>query len=354
MVIVLVRGDHRLNEIKLRNALGADFRQAHAEEIAERVGPAGFIGPVGHGPAGHQGRRDRRRLGYVCGANRPDTHLRGVEPGRDFAYEEMDVRVGRGGRHSRPAAIRSRSSRRSRSATSSSSARATRSRLAPTILDEDGTERPIMMGSYGIGPARIGRGGDRAARRRAGDRLAAADRPLGRSSRLAWRRPVTRSAEAADRLYEELESAGLAVVYDDREAGAGEKLTDAELLGCPLRLVVGRRGLADEVVEAQRAPQRCRRPARCGRGGEPRRRAPRRPGADAPSGQQAPPLRPRPFWPEAIGDAARATAPSAARSRTSSATSAWRRIPVFLYLALSSSDGRTAASAIVYLAIAAE
>src|SRR4029079_17574831 len=56
--------------------------------------------------------------------------------------------------------------------------------------------------------------------------------------------------EAADKLYEELRAAGAEVLYDDRDAGPGEKLTDAELLGCPLRVVVGRRGLADGVVEA--------------------------------------------------------------------------------------------------------
>jgi len=57
--------------------------------------------------------------------------------------------------------------------------------------------------------------------------------------------------EAADRLYEELCDAGVEVIYDDRDAGPGEKLTDAELLGCPLRLVAGRRGLAEGMIEAQ-------------------------------------------------------------------------------------------------------
>jgi prolyl-tRNA synthetase len=248
MVIVLVRGDHRLNEIKLRNSLGADFRPARSEEIAERLGPAGFIGPVGTdlpvikdaaivGP------------GYVCGANRPDTHLIGVEPGRDFPFEEMDVRsieagdlapggdpieiepaieVGQifklGARYSEP--------------------------LGANYLDEDGTEQPIMMGSYGIGPART---------------VAAAIEQRADDRGIVWPPQITpwdvhlvglgkagdEVTQAADRLYGELEEAGLTVVYDDREAGPGEKLTDAELLGCPLRLVVGRRGLADGVVEAQ-------------------------------------------------------------------------------------------------------
>src|SRR5690606_4593338 len=92
MTLVLVRGDHRLNEIKLRNALGADFRQATPEEIGERIGPAGYIGPVGTDvpiikDAAITG------AGYACGANKPDAHLIGVEPGRDFEFTELDVRM---------------------------------------------------------------------------------------------------------------------------------------------------------------------------------------------------------------------------------------------------------------------
>ena len=152
LVLVLVRGDHRVNEIKLTNALGAPFRPAGDEEIRERIGPPGYIGPVG---------ADVHVLlddavadgGYVCGANEPDHHLRGVEPGRDFAFERADVRsveagdtvdgnpitiepaieVGNifklGTRFSEP--------------------------LGATYLDEGGTEQHIWMGCYGIGPARI-------------------------------------------------------------------------------------------------------------------------------------------------------------------------------------------------------
>src|SRR3954454_19816869 len=248
MLIVLVRGDHRLNEIKLRNALGAEFRPAHPEEIAERLGPAGFIGPVGTDlPV----IKDAAIVGegYVCGANKPDPHLIGVSPGRDFAFEEMNVRsveagdlapggqpieiepaieVGQifklGTRYSEP--------------------------LGANYLDEDGAERPIVMGCYGIGPART---------------VAAAIEQHADDRGIVWPRPIApwdvhlvglgksgnEVTEAADRLYEELAEAGLPAVYDDRDAGPGEKLTDAELLGCPLRLVVGRRGLAEGVVEAQ-------------------------------------------------------------------------------------------------------
>ena len=248
MLIVLVRGDHRLNEVKLRNALGAAFRPAHPEEIAERLGPAGFIGPVGTDlPV----IKDAAIVGegYVCGANKPDTHLIGVSPGRDFAFEEMDVRsveagdlapgghpieiepaieVGQifklGTRYSEP--------------------------FGANYLDEDGSERPIVMGCYGIGPART---------------VAAAIEQRADERGIVWPRSIApwdvhvvglgkagdEVTEAADRLYAELADAGFGVVYDDRNAGPGEKLTDAELLGCPLRLVVGKRGLADGVVEAQ-------------------------------------------------------------------------------------------------------
>jgi prolyl-tRNA synthetase len=248
MLVVMVRGDHRLNEIKLQNALGAEFRPAHPEEIAERLGPAGFVGPVGTDlpvikDAAIVG------AGYVCGANKPDAHLIGVEPGRDFSFEEMDVRaveagdlapgghpieiepaieVGQifklGTRYSEP--------------------------LGAHYLDEEGNERPIVMGCYGIGPARTVAA---AIEQRADDRgivwpprITPWDVHL-----VALGKPGDEVTEAADRLYRELEEAGLEVVYDDRAAGPGEKLTDAELVGCPLRLVVGRRGLADGVVEAQ-------------------------------------------------------------------------------------------------------
>ena len=152
-MMVLVRGDHRLNEIKLRNALGEDFRQATPEEIGDHIGPAGFIGPVA---ADVPVVKDAAITGegYVCGANRPDAHLIGVAPGRDFAFEELDVRTveagdtapGGGAIEIEPAIevgnIFKLGTRYSEP-------------LGATYLDESGAERPIVMGSYGIGPARI-------------------------------------------------------------------------------------------------------------------------------------------------------------------------------------------------------
>jgi len=247
MVLVLLRGDHRLNEIKLSNALGAGFRPAGPEEIEAELGPVGFIGPV---EAGLPIVKDAAIQGdaFVTGANEADTHLRGVQPGRDFEFEEMDVRtveagdtaLGGGAIEIEPAIevgnIFQLGTRYSEP-------------LGATYLDESGVERPIVMGSYGIGPARIVA---------AAIEQGADERGIVWPTGLApWQVQLVSLAkvgeperEAADNLYRELSDAGAEVLYDDRDAGPGEKLTDAELLGCPLRVVVGRRGLAKGVVEA--------------------------------------------------------------------------------------------------------
>jgi prolyl-tRNA synthetase len=246
MVLVLVRGDHRLNEIKLRNALGADFRQARAEEIEAELGPAGFIGPV---RAKIPVVKDAAIAGesFVCGANEPGAHLRGVRPGRDFEFEELDVRTVEAGDIAPGGAIEIEPAIEVGNIFKLGTRYS--EPLGATFLDESGSERPIAMGSYGIGPARI---------------VAAAIEQGADERGIVWPRSIApwrvhlvslaKAGEeervAADRLYDELCSAGVEVLYDDRNAGPGEKLTDAELLGCPLRVVVGRRGLAEGVVEA--------------------------------------------------------------------------------------------------------
>ena len=99
--MVVVRGDHRVNDIKLTNALGQPFRPARAEEIEARIGPPGFIGPVGAQVPVLLDRAVAQAAGggWIAGGGSPDTHLRGVEIGRDFAFEEVDVRTRRGRRH---------------------------------------------------------------------------------------------------------------------------------------------------------------------------------------------------------------------------------------------------------------
>ncbi len=246
-MLVLIRGDHRLNETKLRNALGARFRQLKAEEIEAEVGPVGFIGPVG---AKVPVIKDAAIAGdsFVTGANERDAHLRG-RAARARLLLRGDGRAHRRGR-------RHRARRRPieiepaieignifKLGTKYSEP------LGATYLDEEGVERPIVMGSYGIGPARVVAA---AIEQRADERgivWPAAIAPW-QVHLVSLAKPGEPEREAAEALYEELRGRGLEVLYDDREAGAGEKLTDAELLGCPLRLVVGRRGLAKGVIEA--------------------------------------------------------------------------------------------------------
>jgi prolyl-tRNA synthetase len=248
MKLVIVRGDHRVNEIKLATALGQAFRPARPEEVERRLGPPGFIGPVDvqvpvlldEAVAPGQ---------YVTGANRADAHLRGVEPGRDFQFEHADVRTvvagdtidGRtvriepaievgnlfklGTRYSEP--------------------------LGARYLDEQGKEQLIWMGSYGFGPARA---------------AAAAIEQYADEKGISWPRSIapfdvelvvlgkqgSDERELAERLYGELQAQGLDVLYDDRDdVGTGEKFAVAELLGCPLRLTVGRRTLSSGELEVQ-------------------------------------------------------------------------------------------------------
>jgi prolyl-tRNA synthetase len=247
LVLVVVRGDHQVNDVKLQNALGAAFRPARPEEF-EKVGPAGYVGPVGADAPVLLDDAVTPDGGWVAGANREDTHLRGVEPGRDFPFERADVRrvepgdtVGGHPIRIEPAIevgnIFKLGTRYSE-------------KLNATYLDESGTARHIWMGSYGIGPARV---------------AAAAVEQFADEQGISWPRslapfdvhlvglgrPGSDERELAESLYEELRETGLDVLYDDRDAGPGEKFADAELLGCPVRVTVGRRTRESGEVEVQ-------------------------------------------------------------------------------------------------------
>jgi prolyl-tRNA synthetase len=245
--LVMLRGDHRVNEIKLQNALGAEFRPAKADEFEDRIGPAGFIGPVG---VDVPILLDRAVApgGYVTGSNRSDAHLRGVEPGRDFPYDRVDIRRVEPGDtvDGHPIRIEAviEAGNIFKLGTRFSEP------LGATYLDESGSEQLIWMGSYGIGPARI---------------TAAAVEQFADEHGISWPRSIapfdvelvglgkdgTEERALAERLYHELREAGLDVIYDDRDAGPGTKFADAELLGVPLRLTVGRRTLEAGEIEAQ-------------------------------------------------------------------------------------------------------
>jgi prolyl-tRNA synthetase len=249
-VLVVIRGDHRLNEIKLQNALGAPFRPADPEDVRSTFGAEpGFIGPGGSPVDVLADEALRGLSGLVAGANKPDMHVTGLEPGRDFEPTWVDVRrveegdlcpagspiriepaieVGNifklGTRYSDP--------------------------LGARYLDEQGKEQLIWMGSYGIGPARI---------------VAAAIEQFADDSGISWPRAVApfdlelvtlgkpgeEARAVSDRLYDELRDLGLDVLYDDRDASPGEKFADAELLGCPLRVTIGKKSVEAGEIEVQ-------------------------------------------------------------------------------------------------------
>lgn len=251
-LLVLLRGDHRLNQIKLQNALGRPLRQARDDEIENLFNSAvGFTGPVGtsvrivadealHSVQG----------GYVSGANKPDTHLRGVQFDRDFKAEFKDVRnvesgdtaPGGGTIEIVPAIeignIFKLGTRYSEA-------------LGASFLDESGSEQSIVMGSYGIGPARVAAAVVEQQADEAGIVWPRSIAPFAVHLVSLGKEPDSAERIAADRLYADLRSAGIDVVYDDRDMGPGAKFADAELLGCPLRVTVGKRGLENGELELQ-------------------------------------------------------------------------------------------------------
>ena len=259
LVLALVRGDDRLDEAKLSAVLRVESRPATAEEIREAfgadpgsVGPVGFGGPILADEALSGGQ-------WVTGANRTGWHLRGVEYGRDFEARFADIRQTREGDRcpNCDGALRFQTAIEVghifKLDTDYSEP------LEATFLDEGGSERPLVMGSYGIGPGRI---------------MAAVVEQRHDEHGIAWPRALApyevevvsigaAGAEAtatAERLGEELEAEGISVLLDDRDLRPGEKFADADLFGCPLRVTVGKKtledGRADVLVRQGRAEQR--------------------------------------------------------------------------------------------------
>jgi prolyl-tRNA synthetase len=246
-VMVLLRGDHELSELKLRKALGADFRLATADEVLAAQGIApGYVGPV---PTTLPVYADEelRRGHYVAGANQPDHHRTGVgmelvpqatvcdlrqaRPGDPCPQCEDDLEGARvievgnifqlGTKYSVP--------------------------MGATYLDEDGKEQPIVMGSYGIGLARIAAAAIEQHHDGNGIVWPAAIAPF-EVHLVLVRASDEVQAALAEQLYAELAAAGFDVLFDDRDMSPGIKFKDADLLGCPAQLVVGKRA-PEGVVE---------------------------------------------------------------------------------------------------------
>jgi len=249
-VLALVRGDRQLRERKLQRAIGA-FRPAHRDEVVEAAGvEPGFVGPVGLGLRIIADESLRTGC-YVTGANKPDLHLRGVVPGRDFQAEFIDLQEAAAGDGCGRCGAPLRVERVIEVGNIFKLGTKYSVGLRAVYLDEQSQERPIVMGSYGIGPARI---------------AAAAIEQNHDTNGIIWPETIApfqvhllvvnakepKMAGLAEQVYADLTGARVEVLYDDRDERPGVKFKDADLLGLPLRVTVGTKAVKEGVVEIRR------------------------------------------------------------------------------------------------------
>ncbi len=253
-VIAIVRGDDQLNEAKLQTASGAQIlRPAHAEEILKLLGAKpGSLGGVGLGEKKFPLFIDARLAGLsglVTGANEDGFHLQHVSVPRDLAYAvSRDLRMvnaGEGcpkcgkplvvGKALEVGHIFKLGTRYSET-------------MGARVLDEAGREQPIVMGSYGIGVERILAAAIELHHDQDGCKWPMSIAPF-HIALLPLQMQDALVREAAEKLYLELTKAGVEVLLDDRDERAGVKFKDADLIGIPVRIAVGKKGLAEGKIE---------------------------------------------------------------------------------------------------------
>jgi prolyl-tRNA synthetase len=251
VVAALVRGDHELNEIKLRNLLGAEQAEmADPELVAQVTGaPLGFAGPMGLAVKVVADHAIEGMKNFVTGGNKEDLHLRNVNMGRDFQVDLFgdlrmitpedscprcgaQIRFGRGIEVGHVFKLGTKYSKA----------------MGAVFLDEDGIEKPIVMGCYGIG---VGRTVAAAIEQNHDENGIIFPIPLAPFEvvilPLQMHEPEV--VKASEKIYGELSKSGLDVLLDDRDLRAGVKFNDADLLGTPVRLTVGMRNLNNGEVE---------------------------------------------------------------------------------------------------------
>jgi len=248
--LLLVRGDHNLNEVKAQKALGA-FRFASETEIRIALGcKPGYIGPVGSKARVIADRTVAAMADFVCGANEEGFHLTGVNWGRDAGEPEVaDIRnvvegdaspdgkgalkVLRGIEVGHIFQLRTKYSEA----------------LKATYLDDKQQPRPMEMGCYGIGITRIAAA---AIEQNHDERGIVFPRPIAPFEACLVPIGFHKSAavrDAAEKLYAELVAAGIDVLLEDRDERPGVLFADMDLLGIPHRLVISERGLAAGTIE---------------------------------------------------------------------------------------------------------
>jgi len=255
---VAIRGDMEVNETKLRNALGAvDLHMMDNVELEQAGLVAGYASPAGL-KAVKVVADDAvpSSPNLVGGANKPDAHQRNLNYGRDWTAEIVtDIALAREGdacpRCGSPLTVR----RVIEMGHVFKLGTLYSEKLDATFLDRDGLAKPVVMGSYGIGTGRLLAAVVEAGHDEQGiiwpPQLAPYDTHL---VALSMDRPDI--VQACERLYEELQQAGISVLYDDRDESPGVKFNDADLLGMPLRLTVSPRTLEKESVEVKRRSEK--------------------------------------------------------------------------------------------------
>jgi len=252
-VVALVRGDHEVNETKLRRYVGAkSLHLATTAQIESLTGAAvGFAGPISLKARIIADQAVTVMHNAVTGANRTDYHMTGVNPDRDFEMpDSADIRFPVAGDHSPSGAPLSFDKCIEVGHVFKLGTKYSVSMNA-TFVDEDGQIKPMIMGCYGIGVNRI---------------MAAVIEALHDDKGISWPMSIapfkvlivaldTRDEQVmqtARTLHDRLEGQGVDTLLDDREARPGFKFKDADLIGIPLRITVGRKALSEGVVELKR------------------------------------------------------------------------------------------------------
>jgi prolyl-tRNA synthetase len=246
VVLALVRGDDRLSEMKLYDALPGDSRPATDDEIRAAfgagggsLGPVGFTGEVIADPTLGDGQ-------FVAGANRDGWHLRGVEAGRDYEPRFADLREPKEGDRCPVCggALQFQTAVEVGHIFNFGAFYSTP--LEATFLDEDGREKPLLGGSYGVGPGRV---------------MAAIVEQHNDENGVIWPAELAPynvhvvvlkgAEEIGEQAAAALSAAGLDVLLDDRDLRPGEKFADADLIGCPTRITAGKKSLDDGKVDVR-------------------------------------------------------------------------------------------------------
>jgi len=253
-VFVVIRGDLEVNEVKLKNALkSVDFHMAGEDEVKGAGVVAGFASPVGiSGIKTVVDDSVTAGVNYVAGANKPDNHFKNVNFKRDFDADiTADIAKARAGDRCPRCGGELQTKQGIEVGHIFKLGTFLSRRLGAFFSDRDGKERPVVMGCYGIGIGRL---------------LAAAIEQNHDDKGIIWPLPIapyqvylcplyrenTGVSEMAERIYDELISAGIEVLFDDRPESPGVKFNDADLLGIPIRVTVSPRTLKQDSVEVKR------------------------------------------------------------------------------------------------------